>query len=193
MRPTRERRMRLWTYLLDPPVLAILTFVVFYSAVPGAHSLGAFLTGVISTGLVPLAGWLHMVRHPGDLRGKRNLSFVLCIAGYAVGMLVMVVFFRQQHIYVALMLSYVLTVAGLAAVNLLHYKASGHAAGVTGPATAFTIMFGWPGAISFALLAVVAVSKMEVKDHTLGQLCAGAAIAAASTIAAFALLGVVRF
>jgi hypothetical protein len=185
--------MRLWTYLLDPPVLAILTFVIFYFTVPATHSLGACLTGVISTGLVPLAGWLHMVRHPGDLRGKRRLSFVLCIAGYAVGMLVMVVFFRQQHIYVALMLSYVLTVAGLTVVNLLRFKASGHAAGATGPATAFTIVFGWLGAISFALLALVAVSKVEVKDHTLGQLFAGTALAAASTVAAFALMGVTRF
>ncbi len=185
--------MRLWTYLLDPPVLAILMFVVFYCAVPAAHSLGACLTGVISTGLVPLAAWLYMVRHPGDLRGKRTLSFVLCIAGYAAGMLVMIVVFRQHHIYVALMLSYILTVAGLTVVNLLHYKASGHAAGVTGPATAFTIVFGWLGAISFALLVLVAISKVEVKDHTLGQLCVGTAIAAASTIAAFALMGIVRF
>jgi hypothetical protein len=185
--------MRLWTYLLDPPVLAILAFVVFYFAVPAAHSLGACLTGVISTGLVPLAGWLHLVRHPGDLRGKRKLSFVLCIAGYAAGMLVMIVFFRRYSIYLALMLSYTLTVTGLTVVNLLRYKASGHAAGATGPAAAFTIVFGWLGAISFALLALVAVSKVEVKDHTLGQLFVGAALAAASTVAAFALMGIVRF
>jgi len=184
--------MRLWTYLFDPPVLAMLTFVVFYFAEPSERSVGACLTGVISTGLVPLAAWLHMVRHPGDLRGERKLSFVLCIAGYALGGLVMFVFFRQYHLYMALMLSYMFTVVGLTLVNLLHYQASGHAAGTTGPATASTIVFGWLGAVSFALVVLVAISKTEVKDHTLGQLSTGAAIAAVSTLTAFAMMGIVR-
>ena len=189
---THEGRMRLWTYLFDPPVLAMLTFAAFYLVVPADRSLGACLTGVISTGLVPLAAWLHLIRHPGDMRGERKLSFVLCIAGYTAGTLIMFTFFRQQHLYIALMLSYVFTVVGLALVNLLHYKASGHAAGATGPATAFTIVFGWLGAASFALLLLVAISKTEVKDHTLGQLCTGAAIAAVSTVTSFAMMGIVR-
>lgn len=189
---THEKRMQLWTYLFDPPVLAIVTFAAVYIAVPGGRSLGAFLTGTISTGIVPLAAWLHLVQHPGDMHGERRLSFVLCIAGYVAGAIVMAVFFRQYHVYMALMLSYIFTVVGLTVVNLLHYKASGHAAGSTGPATAFTIMFGWRGVISFVVLILVAISKSEVKDHTLGQLFTGASIAAASTLLAFAMMGVVR-
>lgn len=189
---TREKRMRLWTYLLDPPVLAILTFVMFYVTEPAERSLGACLTGVTCIGLVPLAAWLYMIRHPGDFHGERRVGFVLSIAGYVAGTLIMVVFFRDRRLDMALMLSYMFTVVGLTLVNLLHYKASGHGAGAAGPAMAFTIMYGWLGTISFALLALVAVAKMDIKDHTLGQLCTGAAIAAVSTIIAFLVMGILR-
>jgi hypothetical protein len=189
---TRENRMRLWTYLLDPPVLAILTFVTFYFTEPAERSLGACLTGVICIGLVPLAAWLYMIRHPGDFHGERKLGFVLSIAGYVAGTVVMVVFFRQYRLDMTLMLSYMFTVLGLTLVNLLHYKASGHASGASGPAMAFTIMYAWLGAISFLLLVLVAVAKIDVKDHTFGQLCTGAAIAAVSTVIAFAIMGMLR-
>lgn len=189
---TREKRMRLWTYLLDPPVLAILTFVIFCVTEPTERSLGACLTGVVCIGLVPLAAWLYMIRHPGDFHGERKLGFVLSIAGYVAGALIMFTFFRRWRLDMALMLSYMFTVVGLTLVNVLHYKASGHGAGAAGPAMAFTIMYGWLGALSFALLALVAVAKMDVKDHTLGQLCTGAAIAAVSTVVAFFVMGILR-
>jgi membrane-associated phospholipid phosphatase len=87
------------------------------------------------------------------------------------------------------MLSYLFTVIALTAVNLLHYKASGHGAGVAGPATALTLLFGWPGALSYLLLILVAVAKIDIKEHTLGQLCTGAGLSVASTLLAFAVTG----
>lgn len=71
----------------------------------------------------------------------------------------------------------------------MHYKASGHAAGATGPAAALALMYGWRGAISFLLVALVVLSKIGVKEHTPGQLAAGAATAAVSMVAAFAVMG----
>jgi hypothetical protein len=93
----------------------------------------------------------------------------------------------------ALMLSYLFTVIGLTVVNLMNYKASGHGSGAAGPATALTIVYGWPGAISFLLLVLVAVAKIDIKEHTLGQLCTGAALSIASTLAAFTVMGLLRF
>jgi len=185
--------MRLWTYLLDPPVLAMLTFLFFYLMKPAERNLGACLTGIVCLGLVPLSAWFHMVRHPGDFAGERKVGFVLSMAGYLVGTLTMVIFFRDSRLNMALMLSYLFTVVGLTAVNLMHYKASGHGSGAAGPATALTIVYGWPGAISFLLLAAVAVAKIDIKEHTLGQLCAGAGLSIASTLVAFAVMGLLRF
>ncbi len=127
-----------------------------------------------------------MMRPPGDFAGERKVGFVLSMAGYLVGTLTMVIFFRDSRLNMALMLSYLFTVVGLTAVNLMHYKASGHGSGAAGPATALTIAYGWPGAISFLLLVAVAVAKIDIKEHTLGQLCAGAGLSIASTLAAFA-------
>jgi len=190
---SREKRMRLWTYLLDPPVLAMLTFLFFYLMKPAERNLGACLTGVICLGLVPLSAWFHMVRHPADFAGERKVGFVLSIAGYVVGTLTMLIFFRASRLNMALMLSYLFTVVGLTVVNLMHYKASGHGSGAAGPATALTIVYGWPGAISFLLLVAVAVAKIDIKEHTLGQLCTGAGLSIASTLAAFAVMGMLRF
>ncbi|MBN2405363.1 MAG: hypothetical protein JXE06_07265 [Coriobacteriia bacterium] len=190
---THAKRMRLWTYLFDPPVLAILTFIAFYISEPVERSLGACMVGVVCLGLIPLAAWLYMIWHPGDFRGERRFGFALSIGGYVAGTVIMVVFFRQYRLNMALMLSYMFTVVSLTLVNLLHYKASGHAAGAAGPAIAFAIMYGWLGLPAFLLLIFVALAKIGVKEHTLGQLCAGAASAAVSTIGAFAIMGVLRF
>ena len=190
---SRKKRMRLWTYLLDPPVLAMLTFLFFYLMKPAERNLGACLTGVVCLGLVPLSAWFHMVRHPGDFAGERKVGFVLSIAGYVAGTLIMLIFFRESRLNMALMLSYLFTVVGLTVVNLMHYKASGHGSGAAGPATALTIVYGWPGAISFLLLVAVAVAKIDIKEHTLGQLCTGAGLSIASTLAAFAVTGTLHF
>jgi len=190
---SRKKRTRLWTYLLDPPVLAMLTFFFFYFMKPAERNLGACLTGVICLGLVPLSAWLHMARHPGDYKGERKVGFALSIAGYVAGTVIMLVFFHGSRLNVALMLSYLFTVIALTVVNLMHYKASGHGAGAAGPGTALTIVYGWPGAISYLLLVLVAVAKMDIKEHTLGQLCTGASLSIASTLAAFALTGTLHF
>jgi vacuolar-type H+-ATPase subunit I/STV1 len=134
-----------------------------------------------------------MVRHPADFAGERKVGFVLSIAGYVVGTLTMLIFFRDSRLNMALMLSYLFTVVGLTVVNLMHYKASGHGSGAAGPATALTIVYGWLGAISFLLLVAVAVAKIDIKEHTLGQLCTGAGLSIASTLAAFAVMGMLRF
>ncbi len=190
---SRKKRMRLWTYLLDPPVLAMLTFLFFYVMKPADRNLGACMTGVVCLGIVPLSAWFHMVRHPGDFVGERKVGFVLSIAGYVSGTLIMLVFFHESRLNMALMLSYLFTVIALTVVNLMHYKASGHGAGAAGPATALTIVYRWLGTISFFLLVLVAVAKMDIKEHTLGQLCTGAGLSIASTLAAFALTGTLHF
>ncbi|MFZ2414181.1 MAG: hypothetical protein WAW16_08185 [Candidatus Cryosericum sp.] len=190
---SREKQMRLWTYLLDPPVLAMLTFIFFYLMKPAERNLGACLTGVVCLGLVPLSAWFHMVRHPADFAGERKVGFVLSVAGYVAGTLIMLIFFHKSRLNVALMLSYLFTVIGLSVVNLMHYKASGHGAGAAGPATALTIMYGWLGAVSCLLLVLVAVAKINIKEHTLGQLCTGAGLSIASTLVAFVVTGILHF
>lgn len=182
---TEKRRMRLVTFLLDPPVVAILTFILVYAVSPAYRNLGACLTGVLCLGLIPLSAWFYMIRHPGDYAGERKVGFITSLAGYVIGTVVMLVFFRSSRQNLALMLSYLFTVIGLSLVNLLHYKASGHGAGIAGPATALTILYGWPGALAFLLLLVVGKAKVSIKEHSPAQVCVGAGIAVMATLMAF--------
>lgn len=190
---SREKRMRLWTYLLDAPVVAIITFAIFYLFDKAAHNLGAFLIETVCVGVIPLSAWFHMIGHHGDYRGERKLAFILSVLGYTIGTVLILLFFRSDRLYLALMLSYMFTVIGLLTINLLHYKASGHAAGIAGPATALTITFGWVGALSYLLLVLVAVAKIDVKDHTLGQLCTGGGMTILMTLLAFTIAGILHF
>jgi len=102
-----------------------------------------------------------------------EVGFIASLAGYVIGTVVMLTFFRSSRQNLALMLSYLFTVIGLSLVNLLHYKASGHGAGIAGPATALTILYGWPGALTFLLLLVVGKAKVSIKEHSLRR-CAWA-------------------
>ena len=187
---TKKSCMRLVTFVLDPPVVAILTFILVYVASPAYRNLGACLTGVLCLGFIPLSAWFYMVRHPGDYAGERKLGFITSIAGYVIGTVVMLIFFRSSRQNLALMLSYLFTVIGLSLVNLLHYKASGHGAGIAGPATALTILYGWPGALAFLLLLVVGKAKVSIKEHSPAQVCVGAGIAIMATLVAFRTTGV---
>jgi hypothetical protein len=187
---TKKSSMRLVTFVLDPPVVAILMFILVYAASPAYRNLGACLTGVFCLGFIPLSAWFYMVRHPGDYAGERKLGFIMSIAGYVIGTVVMLIFFRSSRQNLALMLSYLFTVIGLSLVNLLHYKASGHGAGIAGPATALTILYGWPGALTFLLLLVVGKAKVSIKEHSPAQMCVGAGIAVMATLVAFRIAGV---
>jgi undecaprenyl-diphosphatase len=66
---------------------------------------------------------------------------------------------------------------------------SGHAAAATAVAASVALAHPWPGALALPLAALVAVSRVTLRVHHVGDVAAGAALGLAGAIAATAILG----
>lgn len=179
---------RLITFVFDVPVVAIFAFLMFY--IFKVHDFRSFAIATVFIGIIPLFAWTHLIKHPGDFKGERKLSFIIDAISYPLGLIVLLVA-HIRNIYTALVLSYLLNVMALTIINKAGFKASGHGAGIAGPATALTIEFGWLGALSFLLLVPVGIAKIRLKDHTVPQFLTGAAISAALTYISFVIMRVI--
>lgn len=108
--------------------------------------------------------------------GQRNLAMVFAVSGYVGGCLFAVIL--QAPKYVAMIyLTYLLCGVMVTLCNkLLHFKASGHSCGITGPFT-MLVVWGQPlGYIGIPILALAWLSSLQMKRHTNLQLLVGSAI-----------------
>ena len=179
---------RILTFVFDVPIVAIFSFLMFYLF--KSRDLVSFLIAVIFIGIIPIFAWFYLLKRQGDFKGERKVAFIIDAVSYPLA-LVLLLLFKKKNIYTALSLSYVLNVLILIVINKLGYKASGHGAGIGGPATALTFAFGWSGAISFLFLLPVGYAKVKLKDHTPLQFIIGAALSAAITYISFVIMGTV--
>lgn len=178
---------RILTFVFDVPVVAIFSFLMFYLF--KSRDLVSFLVTVVFIGIIPMFAWLYLLKHPGDFKGERKVAFIIDAVSYPLALILLLIL-KKKNIYTALSLSYVLNVLILIVINKLGYKASGHGAGIGGPATALAFEFGGWGALSFFLLVPVGYAKVKLHDHTVMQFATGAIVSAAVTYLSFALLGV---
>ena len=178
---------RMLTFLFDVPIVAMFSFTMFYLF--KSRDFVSFLITLIFIGVIPLFAWAYLLKHPGDYKGERKLSFIIDAICYPLA-LIFLLALKKRNIYTALSLSYLLNVVVLIIINKLGYKASGHGAGIGGPATALAFEFGGLGALSFFLLVPVGYAKVKLNDHTVGQFATGAIVSAVITYFSFAMLGV---
>ncbi len=184
------KKYRILTFIFDVPIVAIISYWLVYHFSKINVTLRGFTLSLIFVGIIPLFAWTHLIRHPKDYKGERKMSFIIDMISYPIGFILLVVL-KGNKIFSALTLSYLLNAVVLLAINKVGYKASGHGAGVAGPATALTILFGVVGAISFLFLVPVFYSKIKLKDHTFMQLLTGSAVSGLLTYLSFTLMGVI--
>lgn len=120
-------------------------------------------------------------------RRQRVMSFVFMAASYPVGFVVLRII-QAPAIYEAIMLTYVIVVLALIAVNLF-FKASGHAAGVAGPVSALIYFYGLIAAPLIALIPLTMWARVKAKGHTLSQTIIGALLSAVVTVLVLSLYG----
>lgn len=108
--------------------------------------------------------------------GQRTLAIIFAVAGYLGGCLFAILLHASKNVWI-IYLTYLLSGTLVMLWNkLLHFKASGHACGVTGP-FALLIYFGQPyGYIGIPVLALVWLASLYMKRHTNLQLITGSVI-----------------
>ena len=135
--------------LLNVPVLSGLLLIFLYFKLPPAepNALKGLIWSLVFVCIIPLTSLffyipVHNEETKTTVHRQRVASFVMMMVSYPIGWLVL----AQIHaptIFTAMAATYTFVTLGLIVFNLLlHYKASGHAAGVSGPVASMIFLYG---------------------------------------------------
>ncbi len=186
--------------LLNVPVLsgALITFFFFRLPNDLPNRLPGYGWALLFLSIIPLCSLFFYI--PGKLKDKarvirrqRIASFVFMIVSYPIGFLIL----RLTHaprIFEAMAITYTLVTLGLILLNfLLHYKASGHAAGVAGPVAALLFLFGLIATPFIALIPLTTWARVNAKGHNIWQTVVGALLSFGITALVLWLYGFLPF
>jgi hypothetical protein len=189
-----QRVARAITEIFAPVPLGVIviTFIAWYFAPTTGEAIRGIAIGVLLGLLVPFGYLLRQVRrgrvtdHHVGLRVQRpHILIVFCIAVLIA--LVALVSFGSPWQLIALIGA---SMAGLivALAITLFWKISIHAGVIAGIVVVFIELFGWYMLLLIPLVILVGWARVEVRDHTPPQACAGALIGGAVSGIAFAIL-----
>ena len=129
--------------------------------------------------LIPLCSLFFYIPKKNEEKKKtfhrqRVASFIFMIVSYPLGWLTLALT-HAPRIFTATPATYTFVTIGLIIFNLLlHYKASGHAAGVSGPVASMIYIFGIWAAPLLLLLPLVTWARLSSKGHSVWQMVVGA-------------------
>ena len=135
--------------LLNVPVLSGLLLTFLYFKLPAAepNALKGLIWALVFVSIIPLTSLFFYIPVRNEekkitVHRQRTASFVMMMVSYPIGWVVL----SQIHaprIFTAMAATYTFVTVGLIVFNLLlHYKASGHAAGVSGPVASMIFLYG---------------------------------------------------
>jgi len=186
--------------LLNVPVMTGLLVLYLYFRLPAdtPNRLPAFLIALLFLSIIPLCSLFFYIPGKEIVREKvvhrqRVASFVFMAVSYPAGALALYLM-NSPRIFTAMAMSYTLITLGLIIFNLLiHYKASGHAAGVAGPVASLIYLFGWIATPLLALLPIVTWARVMAKGHSTWQMIVGAALSLSIAVAVLFIYGFTPF
>jgi hypothetical protein len=164
------------------PLMALVMLLVLYFGDPGFFGgTAAFIQMALFLVVLPLLAYpLQPLIKPYKEKGRdgqRTLAIIFAVAGYVLGCICALIFQAPGNVLV-IYLSYLMSGGGVMLINkLLHFRASGHACGITGP-FALLVYFGHTCGyfIGAPVLAVAWLSSLYMKRHTNAQFITGAVI-----------------
>lgn len=180
--------------MLNVPVMAGLLLTFLFLQLPDSepNRLSGFGWALLFLCLIPLCSLFFFI--PGKTHDReiifhrqRVASFVFMIISYPLGAGILYLI-KAPKIFETMAVVYTLVTLGLIVFNLfVHYKASGHAAGVAGPVASLIYLYGWVAVPLFALLPLVTWARVSAKGHSAWQTVVGATLGL--TITALVLYG----
>lgn len=175
-----KRFAKLLRAVMTPPVFAAALCSALYFLLPGsfssaAHYLAAlgFLVGLPLLAY-PLSALVPSLRAKGR-EGQRNLALVFSVLGY-VGGFAFAVIADGAVTEKVLFATYLCSGTALAVCTLLHFKASGHTCGCSGPIAMLSLYVSPWFLFCYPLLTLTVWSSRRLGRHTPAQLLVGAII-----------------
>ncbi|MBO0802021.1 MAG: hypothetical protein J2P25_02955 [Nocardiopsaceae bacterium] len=193
---TRGSAARKVTYLLEPKNWIVVTVLAIGWHSGGIRGLGWGLVAALFAGAAPTlfinrgirrGNWSD--RNVGDKRSRLTvLGFI--VASVATGLTLLAVGGAPRELTgcFAFML---VSVAVLAAITTV-WKISIHCAVASGSVTILALTFGPPVTSAYALVALTAWSRVELRQHTTAQVVAGSLFGALAALACYPLIRLSR-
>ncbi len=186
--------------LLNVPILsgALVTYFYFHLPAGELNALPGYLWTMLFLCLIPLCSLFFYIPKKNEekkqtFHRQRVASFIFMLASYPLGWL-MLAFTYAPRIFTAMAATYSFVTIGLIIFNLLlHYKASGHAAGVSGPVASMIYIFGIWAAPLLVLLPLVTWARLAAKGHNFWQAVVGATMSGLIAIGILWAFGFVPF
>ena len=172
---------KILSQLLNVPVLsgALVTYLYFRLPANESNALSGYLWTMLFLCVIPLCSLFFYIPKKGEehaitVHRQRVVSFIFMIVSYPLGWLVDALT-HAPRIFTATSATYTFVTIGLIFFNLLlHYKASGHAAGVSGPIASMIYIFGLWATPLILLLPLVTWARLAAKGHSFWQTVVGA-------------------
>ncbi|MEA5079595.1 MAG: hypothetical protein VB013_13565 [Anaerolineaceae bacterium] len=178
-----------FSQLLNVPVLSGLLVTYLYLRLPQGepNALSGFLWALLFISLIPLCSLffyipVHNEETQKTVHRQRVASFAFMLISYPIGWLVLAQI-QAPRIFTAVAATYTFVTLGLVIFNLLlRYKASGHAAGVSGPVATMIYIYGIIATPLLVLLPLVTWSRLAAKGHNFWQTVVGATLSGVISI-----------
>lgn len=192
IQPTESRAARLITDGLDPKTWIIADTILIGWHAGRLAGIGWGLLGCLFAAVIPLAFIKYGIRrgrwadrHVAP-RQQRITVMTFIVASVAVGIFLLWALGAPRTV-IALIAAMLVTLAALLAVTPA-WKISVHAAVSSGSVAMLAVTYGPWLLLACPLVAVVGWSRVELKDHTLAQVLAGAAVGGVVAAGTFTLL-----
>ncbi len=178
-----------FSQLLSVPVLSGLLLTYLYLRLPQgeANARSGFLWALLFISLIPLCSlFFYIPVHNEDTQKtahrQRVASFAFMLVSYPIGWWVLEQT-RAPRIFIAVAATYTFVTLGLVIFNLLlHYKASGHAAGVSGPVATMIYIYGIIATPLLMLLPLITWARLAARGHNFWQTVVGATLSGVISI-----------
>lgn len=176
----KEKTAKIIRILTTAPVFAAILCSLLYALVPGSFaSAGHYLAALGFLAALPLLAYpiscaIAPLRRKGR-DGQRDLAVAFSVAGYIGGFLFAMLGGGTTTEKV-LFGTYLISGVGIAVCTLLHFKASGHSCGCSGPIAMLALYANPWFLIGYVLLTPIFWASKKLGRHSAAQLFAGAAI-----------------
>jgi len=163
------------------PVMALVLLLILYLRAPQTFGntlvfvMTVFFLVVLPLLAYPLQPLVKKYKDKGR-EGQRTLALIFAVAGYIIGFVSALVMNAPSDVLI-IYISYMISGLLVAVANkVFHFKASGHACGVTGPFMLLVYFGQTIGFIGLGVLLMAWLASIYMKRHTWPQLLAGTAI-----------------
>ena len=176
----RERLASRISYLINPMLITLATFIPLILKFGGANRWNIFYVTALFGSVLPLYGVQYLLKkgvisdYFATERTERYIPFLVSIISYLVGTIVLVVI-RAPAAVTALMATYIVNGIVLVAITT-KWKISIHTSGVASPVTALVYLLGSHLMPLFLIFLPVAWARLELKAHSKMQLTMGALV-----------------